>query len=101
MSGGAGREVDVEEMRGRLVVEGRQRPYIFLLLLTVDVSFSMKAEVIAPAEATITMGTLKRFLSGMLPDMPGQLVAARELPRATLPLTDVRLLPGMCPPVCL
>lgn len=57
--------------------------------------------MIAPTEAPITVGTLKRFLAGMLPDMPCQLVAARELPRATLPLTDIGLLPGMGPPVCL
>lgn len=37
MSGGVGRDVDIEKMRGRLVVEGRQRGYIFLLLVAAEI----------------------------------------------------------------
>ena len=43
--------------------------------------------------------TLERFVPGVFPEVPGQLVRPTELPAAVLPPADVGLLPGVRPQV--
>lgn len=56
------------------------------------VSLHMEGEVVGSGEGSITQRTLERLLTSVLAEMPRELIAPGKLPRAAVPLADVRFL---------
>lgn len=61
-------------------------------LSDVDVPFHVKREMVGAGEGSLAESALEGTIARVLPVVASQLVRARELPAATLPLTLVRLL---------
>lgn len=56
------------------------------------VSLHVKCQVVRPGEGTFTQVTLEGPVSGVFPEMTGQLIGAGELPSTAFPAAVVRLL---------
>ena len=59
----------------------------------------MEGEVVGSRESPLTQLTLERSVPSVFPLVPGQLVRPSKPPATALPVTDVRLLPGVGPEV--
>lgn len=55
-------------------------------------SLHVKRQMIGPTKRPLTQVTTERFLAGVFPIMPGQLVRPGKLPSASLPGTLIRFL---------
>jgi len=55
--------------------------------------------VVGSRESPLTQLTLERSVPSVFPLVPGQLVRPSKPPATALPVTDVRLLPGVGPEV--
>ena len=64
-------------------------------------SLHVKSQMVGPGEGSLTQLAVERFVPGVFPLVPGQLVRPGKPPAAVLPLADVRLLPGVGPLVSL
>ena len=64
------------------------------------VFLDVNGEMIAASEALLAVRTVKRAFSRVFATMSSQLVGPREPPRASRPVTDVRLLAGVLADVC-
>lgn len=77
--------------------DGRDTLYLQLFRM----SLGMQGQVVTPRKRAVAQPAFERLVTRMLAYMAGQLVRARELPRAPDPRALVRLLPSVGPQVCL
>lgn len=62
-------------------------------------SLHVERQVVTAREHPLTEGAMKRSVTGVFPEVSGQLVRPRELPSTALPRAVVGLLAGVCPQV--
>lgn len=60
----------------------------------------VQTEMVTSTEGSLTQGTFKWSVTGMLSEMPRQFVGACESPATRRVTAHVRLLTGVCPEMC-